>query len=49
MKIIFSAAIAATLGCLSALPVEAAALSALNTETVKFTSNTPESELIDRS
>jgi len=48
MKIIFSAAIAATLGCLSALPVEAAALSALNTETVKFTSNTPESELIDR-
>ncbi|WP_204138043.1 PEP-CTERM sorting domain-containing protein [Halomicronema sp. CCY15110] len=47
MKSIFAAAIAATLGCLSALPAHAAALSSLNNGVVKFAPSTSEADLLD--
>ncbi len=46
MKLIFAAAIAATFGCLSALPAHAAALSSLNNEVVKFGPSTSEADLL---
>ena len=45
MKLIFTTAIAATLGLLNALPTQAAAFSALNENTVKFTPETSEAAL----
>jgi hypothetical protein len=46
MKLICTAAIAATLGCLSALPVHAAAFSDLNDGVVKFTPSASETDLL---
>ncbi|RZM79343.1 hypothetical protein [Leptolyngbya iicbica] len=46
MKSIFAAAIAATLGSLSALPADAAAFSSLNNGVVKFTPTVSENDLI---